>query len=142
MGLIVNIRETTVPLRSTLRNAAIDFSQMTASAVAVETDVVRQGRRVVGFGFNSNGRYAAGGLLRERFVPRILNAPPAALCAAPVDNLDPLRIWQVMMTGDKPGGHGDRSVAVGTLDMALWDAVAKIEEKATLHAVFRDLMAG
>jgi D(-)-tartrate dehydratase len=34
----------------------------------------------------------------------------------------------VMMSGEKPGGHGERCVAVGALDMALWDAVAKIAE--------------
>jgi L-alanine-DL-glutamate epimerase-like enolase superfamily enzyme len=33
------------------------------------------------------------------------------------------------MVNEKPGGHGERSVAVGTLDMAVWDAVAKIEGK-------------
>ena len=33
------------------------------------------------------------------------------------------------MTNEKPGGHGERSVAVGTIDMAVWDAVAKIEGK-------------
>jgi L-alanine-DL-glutamate epimerase-like enolase superfamily enzyme len=31
-----------------------------------------------------------------------------------------------MMANEKPGGHGERSVAVGTIDMAVWDAVAKI----------------
>src|SRR3546814_3589645 len=30
------------------------------------------------------------------------------------------------MTNEKPGGHGERSVAVGVLDMAVWDAAAKI----------------
>jgi hypothetical protein len=25
-----------------------------------------------------------------------------------------------MMSNEKPGGHGERSVAVGTLDMAVW----------------------
>ncbi len=34
-----------------------------------------------------------------------------------------------MMANEKPGGHGERSVAVGTIDMAVWDAVAKIAEK-------------
>ena len=34
-----------------------------------------------------------------------------------------------MMTNEKPGGHGERSVAVGTIDMAVWDAVAKIAGK-------------
>jgi L-alanine-DL-glutamate epimerase-like enolase superfamily enzyme len=100
---------------------------MTTSVVAVVTDVVRGGRRVVGYGFNSNGRYAAGGLLRDRFIPRILHAEPEALRADAGDNLDPHRIWDVMMAGEKPGGHGERSVAVGAIDMAIWDAVAKIE---------------
>jgi D(-)-tartrate dehydratase len=43
----------------------------------------------------------------------------------------------VMMTGEKPGGHGERSVAVGTIDMAVWDAVAKIEEQP-LYRVLAD----
>jgi hypothetical protein len=38
-------------------------------------------------------------------------------------------VWATMMTNEKPGGHGERSVAVGTIDMAVWDAVAKIEGK-------------
>jgi D(-)-tartrate dehydratase len=33
------------------------------------------------------------------------------------------------MTGEKPGGHGERSTAVGVIDMVVWDVVAKIEEK-------------
>jgi D(-)-tartrate dehydratase len=32
------------------------------------------------------------------------------------------------MSGEKPGGHGERCVAVGTLDMAIWDAAAKIAD--------------
>lgn len=30
-----------------------------------------------------------------------------------------------MMMNEKPGGHGDRAVAIATMDMALWDAAAK-----------------
>jgi len=126
---ILEIREIAAPLRSSLRNAFIDFSQMTTSVVAVVTDVVRSGRKVVGYGFNSNGRYAVGGLLRDRFIPRILRAEPERLLSEAGDNLDPHRIWGVMMAGEKPGGHGDRSLAVGAIDMALWDAVAKVEER-------------
>ncbi len=125
---IVGIRETTANMRSDIRNAVIDFSQMTASVVAVVTDVKRDGRPVVGYGFSSNGRYAAGGILRERFIPRILNADPESLLGEH-DMLDPHRVWNVMMTGEKPGGHGERSVAAGVLDMALWDAVAKARER-------------
>jgi L-alanine-DL-glutamate epimerase-like enolase superfamily enzyme len=123
---IVNVVESTRPIRSDIRNAYIDFTKMTLSLVAVVTDVVRDGRAVVGYGFNSNGRYGQGGLIRERFVPRILEADPASLLDETGDNLDPHRIWARMMTNEKPGGHGERSVAVGTLDMAVWDATAKI----------------
>ena len=123
---IVEVRERAVPLRSPGRNAYIDFSKMTVSLVAVVTDVVRDGVRVVGYGFNSNGRYGQGGLIRERFAPRILAADPASLLDEGGDNLDPDRVWRAMMVNEKPGGHGERSVAVGTIDMAVWDAVAKI----------------
>jgi len=123
---ILEIRETTSPIASKVRNAYIDFSKMTTSLVAVVTDVVRDGRRVVGYGFNSNGRYGQGGLIRERFAPRLLEADPESLRDAAGENLDPDRVWDVLMRNEKPGGHGERSVAVGTIDMAVWDAVAKI----------------
>jgi D(-)-tartrate dehydratase len=123
---IVDIRETTTPIGSSIRNAYIDFSRMTTSLVAVVTDVVRDGRRVVGYGFNSNGRYGQGGLIRERLAPRLLEADPASLRDDAGENLDPDRVWAAMMRNEKPGGHGERSVAVGTVDMAVWDAVAKI----------------
>ena len=123
---IVNILESTRPIQSDIRNAYIDFSKMTLSLVAVVTDVVRDGRPVIGYGFNSNGRYGQGGLIRERFVPRVLQADPKSLLNATGDNLDPHKVWACMMSNEKPGGHGERSVAVGTIDMAVWDAVAKI----------------
>ncbi|BAU48400.1 mandelate racemase [Sulfurifustis variabilis] len=126
---IVSIREKTVPISSAIRNAYIDFSAMTCSVVAVVTDVAREGRPVVGYGFNSNGRYAQGCLLRERVIPRLMSAEPASLLNDAGTNLDPHRIWARMMINEKPGGHGERSVAVGVIDMAVWDAVAKIEGK-------------
>ncbi|WP_115555916.1 mandelate racemase/muconate lactonizing enzyme family protein [Xanthomonas campestris] len=123
---IIDVVEVTKPIASPIRNAYIDFSKMTASLVAVVTDQVRDGRRVVGYGFNSNGRYGQGGLIRERFRDRILEADGASLCNDAGDNLDPSKIWKAMMSNEKPGGHGERSVAGGTLDMAIWDATAKI----------------
>ncbi len=126
---IVDIVESTRPIGSDIRNAYIDFTRMTLSLVAVVTDVIRDGRRVVGYGFNSNGRYGQGGLIRERFAPRLVEAEPASLLDDTGENLDPQRIWARMMTNEKPGGHGERSVAVGTIDMAVWDAVAKIAGK-------------
>jgi L-alanine-DL-glutamate epimerase-like enolase superfamily enzyme len=123
---ITKIADIVVPISSAIRNAYIDFSQMTASVVAIYTDVERDGRQVVGFGFNSNGRYGAQGLLSERFIPRLTHAKPEEI----VDDrglIDPIKAWDVMMHNEKPGGHGERSVAVGVLDMALWDAVSKAE---------------
>ncbi|ANT63590.1 mandelate racemase (plasmid) [Salipiger sp. CCB-MM3] len=126
---IVDIREVTKPIASPIRNAYIDFSKMTASLVAVVTDVVVDGEPVVGYGFNSNGRYGQGGLIRERFRDRILEAGPDTLLNDEGSNLDGHRIWAAMMQNEKPGGHGERSVAVGTIDMAVWDAIAKIAQK-------------
>jgi D(-)-tartrate dehydratase len=126
---IVDLREVTLPIASPIANAYIDFSKMTCSLVAVVTDVVRDGRTVIGYGFNSNGRYGQGGLIRERFAPRLLEASPERLLNEAEDNLDPDRIWNTLMQNEKPGGHGERSVAVGTIDMAVWDAVAKIAGK-------------
>lgn len=126
---IVDVREVTKPISSPIRNAYIDFTKMTSSLVAVITNVERNGRPVVGYGFNSNGRYGQGGLIRERFRARLLEADPASLLDATKDNIDPDKAWAAMMMNEKPGGHGERSVAVGTLDMAIWDAVAKIADK-------------
>ena len=126
---ITEIRESTRSIQSNIRNAYIDFSKMNLSLVAVVTDVIRDGRPVIGYGFNSNGRYGQGHLMRERFIPRILEAPADSLLDEAGDNLDPHKIWATMMTNEKPGGHGERSVAVGTMDMAIWDAVAKIAGK-------------
>src|SRR5437016_689748 len=102
---IVDLREITRPIGSSIRNAYIDFSKMTTSLVAIVTDAVRDGRRVVGYGFNSNGRYGQGGLIRERFAPRLHEADPASLLNDEGSNLDPHRIWAKMMSNEKPGGH-------------------------------------
>jgi len=126
---IVAVQERPVPIASQITNAYIDFAQMNASVVAIETDVIRDGRPLTGYGFNSNGRYAQSGLLRERFIPRLLAAQPDELLEDRGDNFDPERVWSVLMRNEKPGGHGERSVAVGVLDMAIWDLVAKLAEQ-------------
>jgi L-alanine-DL-glutamate epimerase-like enolase superfamily enzyme len=139
---IVEIRERTLPISSPIRNAYIDFSKMTLSLVAVVTDVVRDGARVVGYGFNSNGRYGQGCLMRDRIIPRVLAADPASLLADDGANLDPHRIWDCMFANEKPGGHGERSVAIGTIDMAVWDAVAKIAREPLFDLLARRHGAG
>jgi len=138
---IVEIRERTASIASPIRNAYIDFRKMTVSVAAVVTDVIREGKPVVGYGFNSNGRYAQGCLLRERFIPRVREADPADYLTEAGDNLDPFRLRDILMSNEKPGGHGERSVAVGVIDMAVWDAVAKIAQKP-LYRLLADRYRG
>src|SRR5215470_16724720 len=97
---ITRIREASAPIASEIRNAFITFSTMTISLVAVETDVVREGKPVIGYGFSSNGRYSQGGILRERFIPRITAADPAALLDKASDNLDPIAVWKAFMANE------------------------------------------
>ena len=137
---IVDIRETAIPLKSSLANSSFDFSEMTTSVVAVITDVVREGRPVAGFAFNSTGRYACGAQMRERFIPRIRAARPDALLDAD-GNLDPAKILACMMQREKAGGHSERSIAIGTIEVAVWDAVAKIAGKP-LHRLLAERFNG
>ena len=134
---IVDIRERAVPLKSNIANSSFDFSEMTTSIVAVITDVVRDGRPVVGFAFNSTGRYACGAAMRARFIPRVLGADPHSLLDQPQENFDPGKILAVMMQREKSGGHSERSIAIGTIEVAVWDAIAKIAGKP-LHRVLAD----
>ncbi len=138
---IVDIRETAIPLKSDLKNSSIDFSEMTTSVVAVITDVIRDGKPVAGFAFNSTGRYACGAQMRARFIPRILKADPKSLLNEAGDNLDPEKILAVMMRNEKSGGHSERSVGIGTIEVAVWDAIAKIEGKP-LHRVLAERYNG
>ena len=134
---IVDIRETAVPLKSNLKNSSFDFSEMTTSVVAVLTDVVRQGRPVVGFAFNSTGRYACGEQMRARFIPRILRADPKSLLDERGENLDPTKVLAVMRQREKIGADAERSIGIGTIEVAVWDAVAKIAQKP-LHRVLAE----
>ncbi len=137
---IVDIRETAVPLNSTLANSSIDFSEMTTSVVAVITDVVRTGKPVCGFAFNSTGRYACGAQMRARFIPRVLKAEPESLLDG-AGNFAPEKILAVMMQNEKSGGHSERSVGIGTIEVAVWDAVAKIADKP-LYSVLAERFNG
>jgi L-alanine-DL-glutamate epimerase-like enolase superfamily enzyme len=129
---IVDIREQAHAISRYL-DPTLPSGGLTTSAVAVVTDVVRHGKPVVGFGFSSIGRFAQSGLIRERFAPRLFGADTESLLDEARTNFDPFRAWTVMMAGEKPGGHGERCVAVGTLDMALWDATAKIAGVPLYH---------
>ncbi|HEV7984044.1 MAG TPA: enolase C-terminal domain-like protein [Xanthobacteraceae bacterium] len=138
---IVDIRETAVPLRSGLTNSSFDFTEMTTSIVAVVTDVMRGRRPVAGYAFNSTGRYACGAQMRERFIPRILRADPAALLDDRGANIDPARVVAVMLMREKIGGDAERSIGIGTIEVAVWDAAAKIAD-VPLHRMLADRYSG
>jgi L-alanine-DL-glutamate epimerase-like enolase superfamily enzyme len=138
---IVDIRETAIPLKSKLANSSFDFAEMTTSVVAVITDVIRAGKPVCGFAFNSTGRYACGAQMRERFIPRVLSADPETLLDKSGDNLDPAKILAQMMRREKIGGDAERSIGIGTIEVAIWDAVAKIADKP-LYVVLAERFSG
>src|SRR5499427_10637527 len=138
---ILDIRETAIPLKSELKNSSFDFTEMTTSLVAVITDVVRDGRPVTGYAFNSTGRYACGAQMRARFIPRILNAEPHSLLNAAGDNFAPEKILAAMMRNEKSGGHSERSIGIGTIEVAVWDAIAKIAGKP-LHRLLAERFNG
>ena len=100
---ILEIRETAVPIRSEISNAYISFSEMTVSAAAVITDVIRDGRPVIGYGFNSNGRYAQSGIIGDRLIPRLMGQKPEDLLNDERSNFDPVKAWDTMMSNEKPG---------------------------------------
>ena len=126
---ITSIRTAVAPIASAIRNAYISFSSMTINLVAVETDVIRDGKPVVGYGFSSNGRYAQTAIIEERFIPRIMNTETTAYVDEAAGTIDPHALGAIFMSNEKPGGHGDRAHAAGALDMAIWDATAKIAEQ-------------
>ncbi len=123
---ITNIRHVSAPLASTMSNAFINFKTMTTNVVAVETDVVRNGELVIGYGFSSNGRYAQPVLLASRFLPRLEQADPKSLLDDLGENFSPQTVWATLMSNEKPGGHGERSCCIGALDSAIWDVHGKI----------------
>ena len=134
---ITDIRELSVPLQGDIANALVNFAEHTVSLVAVCTDQVRNGRPVTGLAFDSIGRFAQGGLLRERFLPRLRTAPPASLIDATGTRFDPDAVLRTLMRNEKPGGHGDRAAAVGALELAIWDLNAKLAEEPAWRNIAR-----
>ncbi|MGV3632754.1 MAG: enolase C-terminal domain-like protein [Pseudorhodoplanes sp.] len=125
---IVAVNERTIPLSAASRNASISFDAMTATALVIVTDKTVNGRPLVGVAFDSVGRYGHGGLLRERFIPRLLAADPDDY-ADGQGGIDPDKIWDIVMRNEKPGGHGERPGAVGLIDAAVFDLAAKQKDE-------------
>lgn len=133
---IVEWRELTVPLEGGVRNAVVSFADHTVSLVAAISDQRRGGRPIVGFGFNSIGRYGQAGILNERVFPRLRSADPDELVGA--DGwFDPAAVAAVAMVNEKPGGHGDRASAVAAVELAVWDLDAKLRDEPAHATVAR-----
>ncbi len=120
-----------------MANAFISFAKMDVSVVALVTDQMRDGRRVIGYGFNSNGRYAQGGLLRDRIFPRLVSDDGDQFLDSD-GKFSPQMMWRSAMRDEKPGGHGERAVALGILDMAAWDLRAKLLDEPLHHMIARE----
>ena len=112
---ILHLHEAAFPVQSSMRNAVFSFAEMTTSIVAVRVDPGRGGSPVTGYAFNSTGRYACGQAMRDRFFPRLLRAAPESLLDAG-GVLDPAQARSAMLVGEKPGGHAERSIPVGTIE--------------------------
>lgn len=126
---ILNIAEKTIPCGSAMQNSQVSFKLLTGSAVAIVTDACRDGKQIIGYGFNSVSRYAPTSVLRDRMIPKIMNADDEDIYTDDHESLDPMKIYKLLLTNEKPGGHGDRAHAIGAIDMAVWDVIAKLEQK-------------
>ena len=138
---ILALHEAAFPVQSTMRNAVFSFAEMTTSIVAVKLDPGAGKAPVTGYAFNSTGRYACGQAMRERFFPRLLRAAPESLLDA-AGVLDPAKAVPVMLVGEKPGGHAERSVPIGTIETALWDAIGKAQGLPTAEVLARRYRGG
>lgn len=117
-------------------NAVVNFSGHTVSLVAVIADVIRGGRPVAGVAFNSIGRFAQSGILRDRMIPRVMAASPDTLLDAS-GFLDPAAVVARALADEKPGGHGDRAAAAGALELACWDLNAKLRDEPACVTIAR-----
>jgi L-alanine-DL-glutamate epimerase-like enolase superfamily enzyme len=133
---ITHLQEAAFPVQSTMRNAVFSFAEMTTSIVAVKVDPGAGKAQVVGYAFNSTGRYACGQSMRDRFFPRLLRAAPESLLDA-AGVIDPAKAVATMLVGEKPGGHAERSVPVGTIETAIWDAIGKAQGLPTAELLAR-----
>lgn len=138
---IIDFKELTVPLKGNVRNSLVNFSDHTVSLVALISDQKRDGQPVIGFGFNSIGRFGQSGILKERMFPRLKDAPPSSLVsdagATETGQFSAKNIVSIAMKNEKPGGHGDRSSALGAIELAAWDLNAKLMNEPAYKTIAR-----
>ncbi|EUA14444.1 mandelate racemase/muconate lactonizing enzyme [Mycobacterium kansasii 732] len=130
------VREHPVALHGGPANAVVNFAHHTVSLVAVVTDVVRHGKPATGVAFNSIGRFAQSGILRDRMTPRLMSAAPDALLDQ-CGRIDPAAVLAAALTDEKPGGHGDRAAAAAALELACWDLTAKLDDEPAYATIAR-----
>ena len=135
---ITEVRELSVPLVGGPSNAVISFASHDVSLVAVVSDVIRDGKPVVGVGFNSIGRFAQPGILRRRLIPRLLSADPGSILDDGGE-IDPGRVLLQLMRDEKPGGHGDRAAAAAAIELACWDLKAKLADEPAYVTIARSV---
>ncbi|MBB6486287.1 hypothetical protein [Rhizobium lusitanum] len=87
---IIDVSERLLPI-SRCTDHALPTGGLTTSIAAVTTNMLRDGKPVVGYGYASVGRFGQSGLIRERFAPRVLNASRELLMNNAGDNIDPFR---------------------------------------------------
>src|SRR5260370_15802231 len=119
-------------------NAMVKLTNPTVSWVALVTDAIRDGRPVVGVAFDSIGRFAQSGILRDRMIPRVLAAPPDALLDES-GRIDPGAVLASALADEKPGGHGGRAAAAGGLELACWGLAAKLSRQPARAPTARHL---
>lgn len=134
---IREIRDISVRLEGAVSNAVVSFSDHDVSLIAVVTDVQRNGRPLIGYAFNSIGRFAQSGILRERIIPRVLAAAPEDLLDSNGHRFCPKRLMAVAMRNEKPGGHGDRAAAVAAIELAIWDINARLDDEPAYVTIAR-----
>lgn len=131
---IIDVREVAVELSGTASNAVVSFDDHTVSLVALVTDQTNGGQPLIGFGFNSIGRYAQSGIINDRLKPRLQSTKPADL----LDDeamLSPAKVASTLMNNEKPGGHGDRAGAVAAIELAAWDLRAKSQGQPACQTI-------
>ena len=131
---ITGIRERSVELTGTPANAVVSFTDHTVSLVALIAG--RNGKTAVGVAFDSIGRFAQSGILRDRMIPRVLAAPPASLLDD-AGRIDPAAVLACALRDEKPGGHGDRAAAAAALELACWDLNAKLDDEPAYATIAR-----
>lgn len=134
---VVDIIERRVPLQGAVSNAIVSFADHDVSLVVVVTDVMRDGRPLVGCAFDSIGRFAQSGILRSRVVPRLAATKPGDLLNEDGTLFDPRKVRDVAMANEKPGGHGDRAAAVAAVELAFWDVNAKLHDEPASATIAR-----